>query len=484
MRFSLAVSLSVLGCAASPVPQADLPAASSRTSTTSADSDGDGIPDFVEIHKYGTDPHVADATERYDHSYSIVSRLEIVKPVDVAAMNDDYQDARLVSETEHTAIVDVRTFPLGTAGQAIGENRSWRTDDAANPALRDFIAPGVTANWDTEMQRELVAALEADGIHPAHLSDRQLVEQVSAWLFRGKWFRYASDFVAYDVLFDGGRATINPKLRDHFDQEVHDGKLATDAAAIALGVYGKAMFEARVHGDCTASAILQTTVLRALGIPTRLVLTIPLVDGNDPAQLRQVHDNLHHDRVRNAIGHGQPRDSWASHTFNEVFIGDRWVRLNYATLGQAPIDRGMGLMIHVNTMRDWSESAVSRTWGEYAERDYDRDDASFKLSSVNPYRSLELHDEFGVAARVDNPPEPWTPPVVWDIGFDMQGSIASHRVIGVRSDSAAARAGLRDGQALTGWSVFGDDPDKEATFWIVADDIKREIKYLPRRELP
>ena len=75
MRFYLAVSLAVLGCAASPVPQADPPSTSSRASTTGADSDGDGIPDFLEIHKYGTDPHVADATERYDHSYSIVSRI-------------------------------------------------------------------------------------------------------------------------------------------------------------------------------------------------------------------------------------------------------------------------------------------------------------------------------------------------------------------------------------------------------------------------
>ncbi|MEE9393899.1 MAG: hypothetical protein V3W41_15465 [Planctomycetota bacterium] len=29
------------------------------------------------------------------------------------------------------------------------------------------------------------------------------------------------------------------------------------------------------------------------------------------------------------------KNSWASHAFNEVLVGDRWHRLNYDRLGQA-----------------------------------------------------------------------------------------------------------------------------------------------------
>jgi hypothetical protein len=457
--------------------------ASSPTATTEPDSDGDGLSDFAELHKYGTDPAVADADERYDHAYSIVTTLEIVKPIDLAAMNDDYQDARLVWETEHTAVVEVRSFPLGTAGQAIGENPSWRIDNAANPAVRDFLAPGITADWDADLRRELIAALRADGIDPDRLTDKQLVTEVSAWLFSRDKFRYSDEFITYDVVVDAGKLAVNPRLRGHFDDEKAKHALASDAEALALGADGKAMFEARVHGDCTASAILQTTVLRALGIPTRIVLTIPLVDGNDPAQLRAIRNGLHHDHVRNQIYRGQPRDSWASHTFNEVFVGGRWVRLNYATLGQPPLDPGIGLAIHVNTMRDWGESAVAQRWGEYAEVDYDRAGAPFRLSSVNAYRSLALSDQLGAKAHIANPAEPCTEPAIWDLGFDLDRSTATHRIVGVRTGSAAARAGLRDGQELAGVSVWQGDADREATFWIRDRDGERAIKYLPRREV-
>ena len=35
--------------------------ASSPTATTEPDSDGDGLSDFAELHKYGTDPAVAES---------------------------------------------------------------------------------------------------------------------------------------------------------------------------------------------------------------------------------------------------------------------------------------------------------------------------------------------------------------------------------------------------------------------------------------
>ena len=452
-----------------------------------ADTDGDGLTDFAEIHKYGTDPHTPDGSERYAHAYSIVSTIEVVKPIDVAAMTDDYQDARLVSETEHTAVLEVRIFPLGTAGDAVGENPRWRVDDAADPALRAYLAPSTTANWDAAMRGELIAALRADGIDPDRLTDRQVVEKVSAWLFKGDKFRYISHFVSYDVMFDHGKAIVDPVLREQFDQEKTKNKLATDEEAIALGVFGKTMFEARVHGDCTASAILQTTVLRALGIPTRIVLAIPLVDGNDPDQARAIRDNLHHEHLRNAINRGLPRNSWASHTFNEVFVGTRWVRLNYAKLGESPVDLAtkMGMMIHVHTMRDWSDSLVAKSWGEYAQHDSARDDAPFTLSSThspNPYRSLGLRDELGAKAQITNPPEPFEeidPDARFDIGFDFERSQASKRVIGLRAGSAAARAGLREGQELAG-SSFSSNPNERAIIQVREGTGIRDIAYFPR----
>jgi len=41
------------------------------------------------------------------------------------------------------------------------------------------------------------------------------------------------------------------------------------------------MFETRARGSCSSSAIYLTGCLRALGVPTRIVLVIPAIDAND-----------------------------------------------------------------------------------------------------------------------------------------------------------------------------------------------------------
>ncbi len=315
--------------------------------------------------------------------YALVSTLEIVKPIDVAAMTDGDQDARLVAETEHTVTVEVRSYPLAEP-PPVGTDPDWRAHDGADPKLQPYLAPGPTANWDGELRDELLDALHSSGIDPDRLDDRTLVERVSAWLFASGAFRHVDDFVAYDLVFAGGAARVNPALRASFDRQ--RGAL-TEADAIALGVLGKQMFRARVHGDCTSSAILETTVLRALGIPTRLVQTIPIVDGGDPVQRAQIA-GLRVDRVREGIARATPTAGFANHMFVEVWVGGRWVALNYGRLGQPRFDRGFfGMMIRVATLRDWGESELGRAWGEYVAG------VGPRLASSNPYRSLGLRDE-------------------------------------------------------------------------------------------
>lgn len=331
---------------------------------------------------------------RSGREYALVATLEVIKPIDIAAMTDDFQDARLVSQTDRTATVEVRSYPLAEP-PPIGADPDWRRHDLVDVRLWPYLLPGPTSNWDDAMRGELITALRAAGIDPDRLDDRELVKRTSAWLFESGTFRHLDDFVAYDVAFTGGVPRIDPARRSHFDEQRAGCKLASDEQALALGVLGKQMFEARVHGDCTGSAILETTVLRALGIPTRIVETIPIVDGNDPAQ-RAMVAALRHDGVRATIERGLPHDVWANHTYVEVYIGGRWVRLNYARLGQPPLDHYyFGLMIHVATLRDWGESELGRTWGEYVGGEGPR------LSSVNPYRALALRDEIAPGATID-----------------------------------------------------------------------------------
>jgi hypothetical protein len=52
----------------------------------------------------------------------------------------------------------------------------------------------------------------------------------------------------------------------------------------------------------------------------------------------------------------------------------------------------------------------------------------------------------------------------YDLGFDIAQSEAMHRVNGVDQNGPAFAAGLRDGQPLTGFSFYKDNPDNMVRF--------------------
>jgi len=160
------------------------------------------------------------------------------------------------------------------------------------------------------------------------------------------------------------------------------------------------MFESRIHGSCTSSAIYLSTGLRAAGIPTRTVLCTPLVDANDEREVAWIAARITHHGLRTALLRAarDQEGSWTSHTFNEVFVGGRWRRLNYAELGQNVIDPGgLGLMVHVHTFADHSEAGLVG-WGD---RDHHPQHAAL-FGGPNPYSCVSLSDRFGEHSDIPN----------------------------------------------------------------------------------
>lgn len=377
------------------------------SSAAEPDTDGDGLSDYAEVHKYCTDPHRANSAgtskpdgdwdQRKEFTYTITSVLRLAKPYRLADMNDDYQDARVLAEDADSVTVEVVYYPLNTNRFAIGENPNWKRDYAG---MTGYLRPTPTENWDEKMCADLIAQLARDGIEPEQLTDRQLVTEVSQWLMKRS--RSTSAFAVWYVHFPGGRPEVFPSLRQPFDREKPTPEW-TDQAMFDQEVLGRSMFYQRVHGSCTSTAVYIATVMRALGIPTRIVFTVPALDANDGEQRQMMLAALHHNRVRATIRHGLPdgHGSFTNHVFNEVFVGNRWVRLNYDVLGQNILDdRYFGLLTHILTADSLSDVPLPQTWGlryaRYAE-------AAPKLSSINPYQLLKVSDHFGANAHVLNP---------------------------------------------------------------------------------
>lgn len=334
--------------------------------------------------------------------YTVTSTMEILKPIKIESMNTDAQRAEVISENDRTVTVKITVNPVADQISTLAPNPTWKQDYAADENLKKYLSPGITTNWDEEMRSELLSALAKSNIFPDQLSDIELVKKVSAWIFSGQAFKFQDHFISYDVEFLNGTPNVIPELRDHFNSEKSKNYFADDNQALAQGIYGKAMFRSRKFGNCTYSATLQATVLKALGIPTRLVLMVPAIDWNDQAQWNMIHENLHQFAVRKKVLEGlalQSIGSWGSHTFNEVYVGHKWVRLNYTNLGQTPADpQFFGLMLQVNQMSDWSEANLGKTWGVHAQSRN-----ITKLSSNNPYRSLKISDAANVLNPNNNP---------------------------------------------------------------------------------
>jgi hypothetical protein len=367
------------------------------------DTDGDGLSDFQEVHKYRTDPASADSDgdgvpdgdwrERREYAYTVRSIVQVLEPYHVPSiLNDDYQDARVLDEREGYVELEVVHYPLNTCADAIEGITGWRERYAHMQELR----AGTTTNWDAELRDAILAELAEVGIDPYELTDAEAVRRISKWACDRT--PSLGRTAIFSIHFPEGRPAVHPELKAKFEASKGDPGW-TDQEHFQHELYGKGMFENRTRGTCTTSATYLTTVLRAVGIPTRMIVTIPVVDASDPAN-RALVGRLRHARVRRTIEEGLAvlGTSFAAHTYNEVFVGDRWRRLNDSELGQNTLDAGnLGLMTHVHTFHDLAEAGLGDGWG--ARHPWRRESPVFRHS--NPYTALTLSDQVGVHSGLD-----------------------------------------------------------------------------------
>jgi len=323
-------------------------------------------------------------------AYTITTTTRIAKPYDVRAMNDEFQSARLLSEQDGVGTFEITYRPFHV--QHVGSNPNWRVDDAK---MTEYLTPRPCANWDADLRKQILADLRAAGIEPDRLDDRTLVEKVSNWaLGRSK---FNNQFGLWMVEFHDGNPQVAAGLKSSFK--------SNEPSGLPLGqifdqeLYGKGMYLNKTHGACTSSSTYMATILRAIGIPTRIILTVPACDPNDPMQVKALTNAIRHNKTAHTIKMGLASQGFVNHVYNEVWVGKKWVRLNYSTLGQPILDANYcGLMTHVYTATDVSEIPFAKTWGErFAIHE------GPILSSVNPYQMLKAKDSLKPGVTLDNP---------------------------------------------------------------------------------
>ena len=71
------------------------------------------------------------------------------------------------------------------------------------------------------------------------------------------------------------------------------------------------------------------------------------------------------------------------------------------------------------------------------------------------------------------------PTYEYELGFDRERSLKQQRVTGLVDGSAAAKAGLREGDELLGWDIHGD-VNKKIQLQVLRDKKVKAIRYFPR----
>jgi len=376
-----------------------------------ADSDGDGLSDYEELHKYLTDPAKADsdgdgipdgdANERREYTYTIEAVRTLRTWYHPEAMDDSFQDVEVISEKDGVLTYRVVLYPY--ANDAPVGDPAWKAH-ASDPAFARLLAPSRTANWDEAMRAEILASVPAGIATDLELA-RYLVPACLARRTNPAAIAKGVDPIDLRVDLRGADAFIPPASKALFKARSSRSYPADSDADFLLGMlFAKTMFDRRLDGACTESATYLVAVLRAAGIPARGIETNALLDFSDPKQVALLGQLTNAD-LREALRKEAP--SYNGHHYVEAYIGGRWLKINNdRRVGVGILDvGGTAISCKCDAYFDVADTPVSEIWRK-------------GYPNPLPYRLVSLSDRYGPwfdKARLTPAPGP----APW--GVDIQG---------------------------------------------------------------
>lgn len=323
--------------------------------------------------------------ESWKDDYRIRAVIRILRPVDTDFANDGIQTVSVLNAQKDSVDLEVVFAPFAMQDRRLVPNMAWQAD---YQHMDEWLRPGITCNWDAKLRNDILVELEKQGVGLTTLSDMEVVREVSKWALSRVQQRKM--FTTMLVHFPQAKPAVLPGLEEAFWR--NRGAYEWDPETqFSHELFGKEMFYNRTIGECASASIYLTTVLRAVGVPTRMIMNIPPIDPSRDEQIVLLKKGIRQPQVRHlilaALNHSE--GGLVSHMSNEVFVANTWVRLNYDDLNHSVIsDEYLGLMTRTNTYADWSDLGIAETWGAF----YARKAYSDLFPGDNPYYALELED--------------------------------------------------------------------------------------------
>jgi hypothetical protein len=323
------------------------------TNPEKIDTDADSLSDYWETIKYKTNPLLEDSdndgrpdndwNERREYAYSVRVLLLLRPPFDLATMNDDYQDVRLLDGpnqagyTRIEAIIYPETHTIFSASAYPLKNLS--------PELKRYTQPGVATNYSAEMQTDVLKIVANTQ------TDVMAAERILKWVTAKTqlYLDYSIREVSYTYLKDG-----KVKVRNY------DPPLPADKL-LRTHYFADSMFKERVHGTCTSIATLKCAMLKAAGIPCRLIETIHPIYYHGSQKVPYSYENkLQRQWECNFEQTAHEDILKCNHAFLEVYLGNRWTRVD-DSIGIYREEADC-LNLKILSVADWSKVDFSKTW--------------------------------------------------------------------------------------------------------------------------
>lgn len=353
------------------------------TLSTTADTDGDGLKDYEEYCKYRTDPTSpdsdgdgisdADWDERREYTYSIRAVLDIKPPWDLQAMNDLFQDARLMEpKVSNYKKVEVIVYPYASP-VLLPDAYPYQLP---SEAFKEYVNPAYDLNYSPKMQMAVKKILSNE-THTLDVIARLQHEigqmQLVLPLYNPFLYTYKSEekLIVDHSFFQ----TINRKVSEADIQE-----------ALTANYFGDSMFNRKQHGACVSRARLLASMLRAAGIPARVTMGVPLIYYyKGTGEWKHLLKNLSNEAVAGSFSYDMPsvpgEASIVGHSQVEVYLNNHWIRLGYQ-LNEGPLFAGTDLaFVKIIDAADFATIDFTKTW------------AHKSWFQERPYRTVELSDQ-------------------------------------------------------------------------------------------
>ena len=353
------------------------------TLSTAFDTDADGLTDYEEYCKYRTNPTLADSdgdgvsdkdwNERREYTYSIRTVLNIKPPWNIEAMNDLFQDARLIeSSGANYQKIEVIIYPY--ASPVLLPNRYPYQMPAES--LKKYVEPTYDLNYSPEMQLEIQQILST-ATNTLDVLTQFLHEIGQMKLTEPLYAPFIYTYKQQEEL------VVDWSFFESMGREVTEAEVEE---ALAVNYFGDSMFKRKRYGACISRARLLTSMLRAAGIPARVTMGVPLIYYyKGTGEWKRLTKNLSDERVAGSFAYDEPslpnQVALVGHSQVEVYLNNHWIRLGYQ-LNEGPIFAGTDqVYIKIIDAADFTEVDFTKTW------------TPVQWVKERPYRTVELSDQ-------------------------------------------------------------------------------------------